>query len=85
MTKPMTKVEQVAEALLNIHRKRNGWLPASLGELLPEHRAEWLEEARAAIEAMRVPTLAMRKVCRFEVAEVDYPAMIDAALSEEGE
>lgn len=38
--------------------------------------------ARAAIEAMREPTLAMRKVSSFRAAEVDWPAMIDAALSD---
>lgn len=37
--------------------------------------------ARAAIEAMREPTIAMRHACTFEEAEVTWPAMIDAALS----
>lgn len=37
--------------------------------------------ARAAIEAMKAPNLAMRKVCSFEAAEVVWPAMIDAALT----
>ena len=40
-----------------------------------------LAEARAAIEAMREPTLEMRQVSKFEAAEVDWPDMIDAALS----
>jgi hypothetical protein len=38
------------------------------------------EVARAAIAAMREPTDEMRKVCSFETAEVEWPAMIDAAL-----
>jgi hypothetical protein len=39
-------------------------------------------QAKAAIEAMREPTNAMRKVCSFETAEIEYPAMIDEALAE---
>ena len=42
----------------------------------------YIKDAKAAIEAMREPTEEMRKVCRFEFAEVDYPAMIDAALKD---
>ena len=41
-----------------------------------------LTAAKIAIEAMREPTAEMRKVCRFEFAEVDYPAMINAALKD---
>lgn len=44
-------------------------------------RAAHRQRARVAIEAMREPTLAMRKVSTFEAAERDWPAMIDAALS----
>lgn len=43
-------------------------------------RNEARRQARAAITAMREPTTEMRKVCSFETAEVEYPAMIDAAL-----
>lgn len=84
MTKPMTKVEQVARALCahDDYDPDGPGVAGSTAEFMWQHYRGF---ARAAIEAMRVPTLAMRKVCRFEVAEVDYPAMIDAALSEEGE
>lgn len=37
---------------------------------------------RALLAAMREPTLAQRHVCRFEFAEVDWPAMLDELLSE---
>lgn len=39
------------------------------------------EIARAAIEALREPTFAMRKKCTFEQVERDWPALLDAALS----
>lgn len=45
-------------------------------------KQEARQVARAAIEAMREPTLAMRKVSSFKGAEIDWPAMIDAALAE---
>lgn len=45
-----------------------------------EEQAKARRYARAAIWAMREPTLEMRKACSFETAEVEYPAMVDAAL-----
>jgi hypothetical protein len=41
---------------------------------------DMLALARAAIEAMREPTLEMRKACSFSEAERTWPTMIDAAL-----
>jgi hypothetical protein len=38
--------------------------------------------ARAAIEAMREPGLAIRKLTTFEFAEIEWPRLIDAALSQ---
>jgi len=56
-----------------IERVRLAWRAAE---------AAGADPARAAIAAMREPTNAMRKVCSFETAEIEYPAMIDAALAE---
>lgn len=81
----MTKLEEAARA---IGRKRGdygdetGWL----GE--ETHRMA-LEEARAAIEALRLPTLDMvragarkaREMPQRELAD-EYTAMIDALLAE---
>lgn len=39
--------------------------------------------ARAAIEAMREPGIAIRKLTTFEFAEVEWPKLIDAALSQD--
>lgn len=51
----MGKLHDVAERLLNVMRERNGWPPTTLDSMLPEHRSEWLEDARAAVEALREP------------------------------
>lgn len=67
----ITMIERVARAIL-------AKVPIGYGMRKDEAR----EYARAAIEAMREPTLAMRKVCDFECAEVTWPKLIDAALSE---
>lgn len=44
-------------------------------------RADFIGMARAAIEAMREPGFAIRKITTFEFAEVEWPKLIDAALS----
>ncbi len=77
-----TMVERVARALFersiyhgyNDETKRSEWL---------RNRSILMASARAAIEAMRTPNLAMRKACSFRAAEEDWPRMIDAALTEE--
>ena len=78
----MGKVEEVARA---IYEARNGprcnpwsWQPKS-------HQEPYLADAKAAIKAMREPSIAMRHVATFQAAEIDWPAMIDAALSEDKE
>lgn len=78
----MTMVERVAK---NIYEGRNGrgcvpWSRRSGG-----HKAPYLSDARAAIEAMREPTDAMiaEGNAYDECAPYDiYESMIDAALSE---
>ena len=64
---------------------------AVFGTLWPTQKWEGREDvcravcaavAHSAIEAMKNPTYEMRKVCSFTIAEVEYPAMIDAALKE---
>lgn len=70
-------IERVACAL---HEKRFAYL--HWADLPEDERQQSRDLARAAIEAMREPTLAMRKVCTFEEAEQIYPAMIDAALTD---
>ena len=45
----------------------------------------YLPLARAAIEAMREPGLEIRKITTFEFAEVEWPKLIDAALSSPAE
>lgn len=49
------------------------------GRGMPEDEAR--EYARAAIEAMREPGLAIRKITTFEFAEIEWPKLIDAALA----
>lgn len=39
----------------------------------------WLAVADAVLAEMERPSIEMRKVCSFETAEVEYPAMIRAA------
>ena len=51
----MGKLHEVAERLLNVMRRRNGLPDTALENMLPEHRAEWLEDARAAVETLREP------------------------------
>lgn len=45
---------------------------------------KWLGRARAAIEAMRIPTAAMCDAAQRAGGEHEYTAMIDAALKQEG-
>lgn len=68
---PMAMVEKVARAIYSAMDVTDG---------LDTAAAE--RYARAAIEAMREPNIAMRRVCDFRTAEVEWPAMIDAALNE---
>lgn len=49
----MTKIEEVARA---IYEKRNGHGCKAWGHQPSSHKAPYLSDARAAIEAMRVPT-----------------------------
>lgn len=84
----MTKVEEVARALsasdgANWDAKTDS--ETANGCTPDEQRDYWREKARAAIEAMREPSIAMRHVATFQAAEIDWPAMIDAALSEDKE
>lgn len=76
-------VEKVARALVKATGGDPDWTGYQSGPA-DDARPLWMrreKEARAAIEAMKEPNLAMRKVCSFEAAEVTWPAMIDAALS----
>ena len=76
-------VERVARALATKHYADRFDKPAEDDHVQMNVDAGWgifAEDARLAIEAMREPTFAMRKECSFSVAEIDWPAMIDAAL-----
>ena len=84
----MGKLQDVAERLLNVHRVRNGWPPTTLDSMLPEHKAEWLEDARAAIETLREPTEGMVEngadhAGTLRTAVDTWASMIDAILAEE--
>lgn len=73
-----TKIEDVARLLW--HRFAPDY---SLDFEEETHKAEYLDAARAVIEAMREPTDAMMAVQDTVVYLRDmWPAMIDAALSE---
>lgn len=41
-------INRAAEAMLNLHRARNGFPATTLDSMKPEHRAEWIEDAMAA-------------------------------------
>lgn len=41
-------MNRAAEAMLNLHRARNGFPATTLNSMKPEHRAEWIEDAMAA-------------------------------------
>ncbi len=84
----MGKVEEVARALCASDGEN--WDARTYNETShgcdpEEQRDYWREKARVAIEAMREPSIAMRHVATFQAAEIDWPAMIDAALSEDKE
>ena len=79
----MSKIEEVARAIQT--RLEN--LPFSDGP--SDDAAQYTELARAAIEAMRDPTVKMvregnRATTDGRGAEESWPVMIDAALNEEG-
>lgn len=84
-------VERVARALARQQVMRNmrwdedsgrGGLPPDRIEAAVGHAwRDYATDARAVIAAMREPSLAIRKVCSFEAAEITWPAMIDAALA----
>lgn len=78
----MTKVEQVALAIWQ--KKLNVNDGFEVFNMLTA-RDSWIDVARAAIQAMKEPTRAMRHASDFLTAEIKYPAMIDAALSETSE
>lgn len=79
-------VEKVARALCRANVC--DWSSAELGGHSVEQMVDttwqaYKPDARAAIEALREPTFAMRAAVSFETAE-EYPAMIDTILKEEG-
>lgn len=92
MTPAMTKIEQVARALCesddanwdakDARETANGCTPE-------EQRDYWRDKARAAIEAMRNPTMDMMKAARAHHEGEHYlphslfNSMIDAALNEQ--
>lgn len=77
-------IEKVARAICAAgHFDPDSLLEGQLGYAGTGDRKFWTvfePQARAAIEAMREPTLAMRKVCTFSQAEIVWPTMINAAL-----
>lgn len=87
----MSKLHDVAERLLNVMRERNGWPPTTLDSMQADHRAEWLADARAAVEALRVPgDMAIDQGARCCNEEDDtgaalavWTTMIDAILAED--
>lgn len=82
----MDMIEKVARALHASWIKDWGHLGEAdatpFNELHPLHREYGMKQARAAIEAMREPTKEMTDAAGYEpeIAQVTYPAMIDAAL-----
>lgn len=84
----MGKVEEVARAIWAERQKtvvEAGLHLKEWDDETPLFRGDVRREARAAIKAMREPSIAMRSVSTFQAAEIDWPAMIDAALSEDKE
>jgi len=75
----MTPIEKVARAIYEAQPRNKPWVL-----LTPLHRSRLETEARAAIEALREPSEAMRAVTINDVGryEDDWEAMIDAALAE---
>lgn len=54
-----------------------------LGDLTaPPFKQVMLRVALTVLESMRAPTIEMRKVSTFSMAEIEYRAMIDAAILE---
>jgi len=86
----MNMIETVARA---IYMDRNGVTEKSWGRIMNAHKAPYIRDARAAIEAMKIPTEAMKDVInedRFDkgyfydvpfdqLGEI-YTAMISKAL-----
>lgn len=82
----MSKIEEVARAMVGA--------ACWDGTMHPDDRAAWLENARAAIEAMRQPTNAMSNAgtrclvvdwelcCNGNVAPEIWDRMVSAALAE---
>lgn len=73
----MSMIEKVARAISSkmFAGEQDAWMHHDEHALSVVHEA-----AVAAIEAMREPTLEMRKVSTFEACERDWPAMINEAL-----
>lgn len=67
-------IERLTQVVLTEARENGADSPVDYGD------AEQI--VKAVLRSMKTPSLAMRKVSSFEVAEIDYPAMIDAALNE---
>lgn len=70
-------IERIAKA---IYEKRNGAGCHPWRYRTSTHKAPYLTDASAALEAMREPGLSIRKITTFEFAEVEWPKLIDAAL-----
>ena len=80
----MTKLEEVARAILKA-RQEHGLSGAALWEHEPPNiQRIYLDTARAAIEAMRMPNEAMLEAMRRATSydESEWLAAIDAILSE---
>lgn len=91
----MTKIEEIAEALLNQFRERNGLPLESLDKATTAHREAWIAVATVAIQAIREPTPAMLEAGVFSLLETRnmteadkaafasaFQAAVDAALEE---
>lgn len=78
----MTMVERVARA---IYEGRNGPRCMAWSRHSNEHRRPYIDDARAAIEAMREPTEEMLFAADWleNGTRAAWQAMIDAALSEQ--
>jgi hypothetical protein len=89
----MPTPERVARALCRAHggdpdfvtqAKRGTDSQTGLPYIIPSF-PQWKRyevDAIAAIEALREPGLAIREITNFEFAEIEWPKLIDAALSE---
>jgi hypothetical protein len=75
----MTTIERMARAIAASEASQTDTLHYSY-EASP---GGYHEIAEAALKAFREPGLAIRHLTNFEFAEIEWPKLIDAALSEE--